>query len=525
MYKKKIIFMGLFWSNLLLAQNPKETYQNTISEEDLKKHLGYIASDELEGRDTGSEGQKKAGKYIVDLFKSFGLTPIVKTNNELSYYQNFNLYKTGWKEAYVKINNKKKVFFKDFYPIGLVNIPEETAIETIFVGYGIKNESHDDYKNLDLKNKAVIFIEGEPKLNGKYIYSNSENSDWLSGSGNRKKTKIATDLGAKYVFEISTVEEAKFKSLSAERKAVLSRFNRMALEQSKSEKPTANPGFVISQAMAADMLNIKAKTLMKYIENPINKFKPKKTNIQIKSERGSDLVETANILGFLEGTDKKEEVIVITAHYDHVGVDEKGQIYNGADDDGSGTCAVIELAEAYSKAKKEGHGPRRSILFMLVTGEEKGLLGSQYFTDIDPVIPLKNIVCNLNIDMIGRIDKKHANNTDYVYLIGSDKLSSELHAISEEANKNSVNFELDYEFNDPNDPNKFYYRSDHYNFAKNKIPVIFYFTGVHEDYHKPTDTVEKILFEKYNKIVRLVFNTAWELANRNERITVDSNKP
>jgi Zn-dependent M28 family amino/carboxypeptidase len=161
---------------------------------------------------------------------------------------------------------------------------------------------------------------------------------------------------------------------------------------------------------------------------------------------------------------------------------------------------------------------------MTVTGEEKGLLGSQYYTDKDPIIPLSKTVCDLNIDMIGRIDKQHEPKEEYVYLIGSDKLSSELHQISEEVNKKYINYDLDYTFNDPKDPNRFYYRSDHYNFAKNKIPVIFYFTGVHEDYHRPGDDVEKILFPKYQQITRLVFQTAWELVNREERIKVDSNK-
>ncbi len=370
-------------------------------------------------------------------------------------------------------------------------------------------------------------MEGEPKsMDNKFIFSKSESSEWIGASGTRKKQKLANDLGASYVFEVSLAESEKFKTLNAERKAILSRFNRLAIEKSKTEKPTTNPAFIISQEMAAEMLGLKLKKIKEFIQNPIkiSKIGNKKTNIKIKTERGENLVETSNLLGYLEGTDKKDEVIVVTAHYDHVGIDDKGQIYNGADDDGSGTCAVMELAEAFAKAKAEGNGPRRSILFMLVTGEEKGLLGSQYFTDINPIIPLDKIMCNINIDMIGRIDKKHSNNPNYVYIIGSDKLSSQLHQASEEANRESVNFELDYEFNDPNDPNKFYYRSDHYNFAKNKIPVIFYFTGVHEDYHKPTDDVEKILFEKYNKIVKLVFSTVWSLGNRNEKIIVDSNK-
>ena len=160
---------------------------------------------------------------------------------------------------------------------------------------------------------------------------------------------------------------------------------------------------------------------------------------------------------------------------------------------------------------------------MTVSGEEKGLLGSAYYTE-NPVFPLSNTVCDLNIDMIGRLDENHATNTNYVYLIGSDKLSSDLHAISEEANKKYTNIELDYTFNDEKDRNRFYYRSDHYNFVKKGIPAIFYFNGVHEDYHKETDEVEKINFKKMENIARLVFFTAWELANRNDRIIINANK-
>lgn len=500
----------------LNAQSEKRTFEDSITPEDLKRHLTIIASDEMEGRDTGSEGQKKAGEYIVNHFKSLGLTPIVKSDGQPdSYYQKVLLYKTGWKDAYMKINGTRKVFFKDYFPVGLVNVPEEKTIETVFCGYGRKDEKNDDFKSINVKDKAVIFWEG----------SSDNNPDWEGQAGSRKKQKIASEMGAAFVFEISKATPEKFKTLNAERKAVLSRFNRLALEKSDSEKPSANPTFIISKNLAAEMLGIGVKKLEKHLKNPNSKIASKKTKITVKSERGQEDLESANILGFLEGTDKKEEVIVVTAHYDHVGIDDKGDIYNGADDDGSGTCAVLELAEAFTMAAQQGFRPRRSILFMTVTGEEKGLLGSRYYTDIDPVIPLNKTMVNLNIDMIGRIDKKHEGNPNYVYIIGSDKLSSDLHKISENANKESVNFDLDYEFNDPNDPNRFYYRSDHYNFAKNKIPVIFYFTGVHEDYHKPGDDVEKIMFPKYSQIVKLVFNTLWDLSNIENKIVVDSNKP
>lgn len=225
-----------------------------------------------------------------------------------------------------------------------------------------------------------------------------------------------------------------------------------------------------------------------------------------------------NVLGYIEGSDLKEELIIITAHYDHLGKHDS-LIFNGADDDASGTVAAMEIAEAFMLAKKEGFGPRRSVLIMAVSGEEKGLLGSKYYTDY-PIFPLKNTVANLNIDMIGRIGDFHTH-PNYVYLIGSDMLSTDLHNLSEEVNKKYINLELDYTFNSEDDPNRYYYRSDHYNFAKNNIPVIFYFNGIHEDYHKTTDTIEKIDFDKIQKIARLIFLTAWEVVNRDERILVD----
>ena len=231
--------------------------------------------------------------------------------------------------------------------------------------------------------------------------------------------------------------------------------------------------------------------------------------------KSNQIIKGENVLGYIEGTDLKDELIIITAHYDHLGKHDS-LIFNGADDDASGVSGALEIAEAFMIAKKEGYGPRRSILIMPVSGEEKGLLGSKYYTD-NPIYPLNNTIANLNIDMIGRLDDWH-NTGDYVYLIGSDRLSYDLHNINEEINSNYTKLELDYKYNDENDPNRYYYRSDHYNFAKNNIPVIFYFNGVHEDYHRPSDTIEKLDFNKIKKISKLVFLTAWELANREERI-------
>ena len=238
-----------------------------------------------------------------------------------------------------------------------------------------------------------------------------------------------------------------------------------------------------------------------------------KMTLNIKGEE----IDTENVVAIIEGSEKPEEYLVISSHLDHIGTHE-GEINNGADDDGSGTVTLLEIAEAFQKAVADGKGPKRSVIFLHVTGEEKGLLGSAYYAN-NPLYPLANTIANLNIDMVGRTDPKRvSNNPNYIYLIGSDRLSTELHEISEQVNKVTVNIDLDYTYNAHDDPNRFYFRSDHYNFAKNNIPVIFYFNGTHDDYHKPTDTVEKIEFDLMETRARLIFATAWELANRAERI-------
>ena len=225
-------------------------------------------------------------------------------------------------------------------------------------------------------------------------------------------------------------------------------------------------------------------------------------------------------MSIIPGSKFPNEYIVISAHLDAHGTHD-GKIYNGADDDGSGNVSILEIAESFAIAVKDGHPPKRSIIFLHVTAEEKGLIGSKYYVD-NPLYPLKNTIANLNIDMIGRIDPKRKDeDPNYIYLIGSDKISQELHNISEKINSTYTQLKLDYKYNDDKDPNRFYYRSDHYNFAKNNIPVIFYFNGVHEDYHEPTDTADKINYELLEKRTKLIFHTAWELANREKKLSIN----
>jgi Zn-dependent M28 family amino/carboxypeptidase len=280
----------------------------------------------------------------------------------------------------------------------------------------------------------------------------------------------------------------------------------------KALSKETTPSFYLNTELANKILSgIETDMKARVLNTPVS-FAVKSSNKEVQSE---------NVVALLKGSEFPEEYIVISSHLDHVGVNSDGEIHNGADDDGSGTVALLEIAEAFKDAANNGKGPKRSIVFLHVTGEEKGLLGSQYYTDVDPIAPLANTVANLNIDMVGRIDPERKGDRNYIYLIGSDKLSTELHELSEAVNKKYTNIALDYTYNDENDPNRFYYRSDHYNFAKNNIPIIFYFNGTHADYHKPSDTPDKINYDLLENRTRLVFYTAWELANRANRIVVD----
>jgi hypothetical protein len=477
----------------------------------MSKNLHVLASDEYEGRETGKKGQKMAAEYISARFREAGIPPY-KGN---TYYQQYPLNVILPAPAEVSINGKKFTGNKDYY-----NFPgqSEQAIRAdsiLFLGYGIDEQSYSDYSGTNTKDKVLMIMSGEPFSKDSISYISGKKTASLWTSYYKLKPERARESGASALLIVMEDIETAIKN-NKHRLETAS----MKLELGKKEMPV----IYISREMADEILK---KQSIDKISKTIQKngkpfIKSTASKVEIKVVNTVQKIEAENVLGYIEGTDLKNEMIVVTAHYDHLGK-EGNIVYNGADDDGSGTVAVIELAKTFALAKKEGKGPRRSMLFMAVSGEEKGLLGSSYYVN-HPEFPLENTVCDLNIDMIGRLDEKHTKNPNYIYLIGSDKLSSELHAISEKANKTYTNIELDYTYNDEKDRNRFYYRSDHYNFAKNNIPVIFYFNGVHADYHKETDEVEKIDFNKMENITRLVFFTAWELANRNERIKVDSNK-
>ena len=288
---------------------------------------------------------------------------------------------------------------------------------------------------------------------------------------------------------------------------------------------TGEPGQKLAVEFIRDFYKsnniIKAENTEDYFQKFLVDFQSRQvTRPDNINEDNIDWVKTENVAAIIEGSTYPNEYIVLTAHLDHVGT-ENGEIFNGADDDGSGSMALLEIAEAFKLAELDGNRPKRSIVILHVSAEEKGLLGSKYYSE-NPLYPLDNTITNLNLDMIGRTDPtRNSNNDEYIYLIGTDRLSTMLHETSEKINDRTVNLELDYRFNAWDDPNRFYERSDHWHFAKNNIPVIFYFSGTHEDYHQPTDTAEKIRYDLLTKRTRLIFHTAWEIANMDEKIEVD----
>jgi len=494
-------------------------FAKTITVDDLKAHLTVLASDEYEGRETGTPGQKKAAAYIADHFESLDLPKIGEND---SYYQKIVFTSERWSKTELSVNGESYKHLWDFYAFPTTNADAPNLLfdEIVFLGYGIDDENYSDYKGEDVTDKAILIYSGEPvdKDGVSQITGTAELSEWSDNF--RKKLRLAKENGVKMVFII----DGDIKQNIAENRRFLLSSGLRIGEGELPEENYANNVF-ISTTIAKEILGRKYKKVIRARKKMQKKGKPKSvdlsTEVALELDKDTRQLLGENVLGYIEGTDPnlKDELLIITAHYDHLG--KRGDdVYNGADDNGSGTSTVLEIAEAFTEAKKKGVGPRRSVLTMLVSGEEKGLLGSEFYSE-NPVFPLENTIANVNVDMVGRVDEKHADNPEYIYVIGADRLSSELHEINETANSTYTNLELDYTYNAEDDPNRYYYRSDHYNFAEKGIPAIFYFSGTHEDYHRTTDTADKILFDKMEKIGRLVFYTSWELANRDKRIVVD----
>lgn len=473
----------------------------TITVEDLKKHLYIIASKEMEGRETPSPGLEKAADYIESQFRTLGLTP----GNNGSFRQYYPLYKDSMLSSSLKINGTALELNKDFQPQTSNYAASMRFSEVVFAGYGISDgEIRDDYKDLKVAGKLVLIMDGSPA-----DYKSTQ-TGFASPASTFGKMSTALNKGAAAVLMIYT---------NYPRRSINANSNWSLNGYKAAQTPFT---FTISTDVAGKLLGMDGKTLPDKIKNGELAFKAYPAEVDLEFSKESKTSKASNVIAVLEGTDLKEEYVFITAHYDHLGKRDT-VIYYGADDDGSGTTGVLEIAEAFTRAKSEGKGPRRSIVFMTVSGEEKGLWGSGYYGN-HPVFPLDKTTVDLNIDMIGRNDasRKTGDSTNYVYVVGDDKISSDLKVISEGVNKLYNKMELDYKFNDPKDPNRIYFRSDHYNFAAKGVPIIFYYDGMLKaDYHRPTDTPDKIQYELFAKRAKLVFHTAWEMANRNEMLKRD----
>lgn len=470
-------------------------YAQTITAPGLKEKLSVIAGAEMEGRETATPGQRRAAAYIENYFQKLGLLP----GTAAGYQMQYPVYQDTLIEARLQVNGKTHLLDSTFsLDITSAANGTYTVNEVVFASYGVADTVRNDYKEFDIKGKWILIFEGAP--------DSETPPDRRGPYGNAAKVKQAKALGAKGVF-IMAADSIKKTSFNLK--------GRMYLERQPVQTV---PVITVSSDLAHQILGLNPAQLLENIKiSPLGSYK---TNVQFSINKRTLSLQSSNVIALLPGTDKKDEFVLVTSHYDHLGKRGK-DIYYGADDDGSGTTSVLQIAEAFAKAKNEGHSPRRTIVFMTVSGEEKGLLGSEFYS-LHPAFSLDKTSADLNIDMVGRIDPTYKGDSlNYIYIIGDDKISSNLRPVTDSVNKKYLNLQLDRRFNDLNDPNRYYFRSDHYNFAKNGVPVIFYFNGTHADYHQPTDTVDKINFAEMAKRVKLVFYTAWDIASREKMMKRD----
>jgi len=485
-----------------------------ITADAVRQQLEVVAGPEMAGRETATEGQRKAAAYIISQFSKAGLQP--GANGQWEQY--FYLYQDTLAGSAITLNGQRYTFGKDYYSsLKECTNQQLRASRVVFAGYGINTADYNNYKGMEVADGVVLILPGEPRKNDTtFVLSGSRRPSSWGGLG--KKIAAAAARRAAAVLVVNE-GATRIEQVAGDRL----RRTGIYTEDARQKQDRMPNVYFISPQMAAALLDVeRPDDLLE--QATADRLTPRVINrpVHIQFKKGTRELRSSNVLAYLEGTDKKDEVVFVTAHYDHLG-EQDGQIYYGADDDGSGTVAVLQIASAFARAKEAGYPPRRSLVFMTVSGEEKGLLGSKYYTE-HPVYPLEKTVVDLNIDMIGRVDPMHEKDTNYVYIIGDDKLSSALRPLNEKANATFTGLDLDYKYNDPDDPNRFYYRSDHYMFARHDIPVIFYFNGTHEDYHRSTDTVEKIDYPLLSRRARLVFHTAWEIANREERLPVDRHR-
>jgi len=478
-----------------------------IRAENMEIFLRFLAADELEGRSTGERGGNIAALFLESQYRLAGLVPAPGQNSML---QTFTVLKSALlpeTSLTVKKGKSRKArftVFTDFVLSSRHHEPVTVQGRTLFAGFGatIDATGYDDFRDIDATNKILLVFDGAP---GAVLDTSRQHRVFHRGlrEQRRRKAKRAQEAGAAAIIFIN-------RQLSQQQLARAARWlRRPSYELYPHPDDATIPQLIVSEKTAEAIFAAARKSLAHVLKKMSKTHRPvafelKKVRLAVEIKVASSRQKTQNVVAFLPGSDTalSHEVVAFGAHYDHLGAGDDGEIYNGADDDGSGTVALLEIARAFAANPVR---PRRSLIFISHTGEERGLLGSRYYTD-NPAVPLDSTMAQLNIDMIGR------NDDNAVYIIGSNFLSRELDQLNEEANR-EIGLHLDPKYNRTDDPQRFYYRSDHYNYAKHDVPVIFYFSGTHEDYHKPTDTVDKINFHKMERIARLVFLTGWYVAN------------
>ncbi|MCS6884382.1 MAG: M20/M25/M40 family metallo-hydrolase [Acidobacteriota bacterium] len=516
---KVVTLMLVLMVSAVVAQRKPFADAELITANQLRAYLEFMASDELQGRDTPSLGLDIAAKFIASHLARWGVEP---GGEEGTYFQKIEVTQTTVDPA-SKLTLKGKDYFygKDF----LLTAKRDLSVdaEVCFAGHGwyVPSRNINPYEGLNIRNKVVVVTDLVPTgLDFKEI--GRFGVDYMTPA------TYATKHGA-----VAVVYVPNYRSLVSWDKAAEFAVERGTMTIG-SENSTLVPQITLSLRLLTALFEdevVSAGFLFSSEGNSKSGIKPfylssdkvLRLNIITRMKK----LSTSNVIGIVRGSDPKlkNEYVALGAHYDHVGVaswQEGDNIYNGADDNASGTVALMAIAEAFAR----GYRPRRSLLFVWHTAEEKGLLGSAYFVQ-HPTVPLDSIIAQLNIDMIGR-SRQNGDTTnlelsgpDEVYVIGARMLSSELGELSEQVNNTFLRLKFNYKYDDPDDPNRFFYRSDHYNYAKQGIPTIFYFTGVHEDYHRPTDHASKIDFEKMTKITKTIYATALELAMRPKRPAVD----
>jgi hypothetical protein len=524
------LWLWLLLTAIALADRPAwMTSADTITPTDLQAHLEFIASDALEGRDTPSRGLDLAGMYIVSHLKRWGLKPGGENG---TYYQTLTIRTDRVKtdSSVVRVGEREFRYGEGFVARAT---PLSTTAQTVYVGYGWSNptQSIDPYKGLDVRDKVLVVLSGFPRAVAQMGTERAQAEGWISPEENAQRR------GAKAILRIdpALMERLDRQARMWSRRRVVEEF-----ERNEPSFPVLIPSRELLEALCQGE-EVSAAELIQRAQSgeagePFVFRASKRLQIEINVDTTREYAR--NVITIAEGSDPKlkEEYVVLGAHLDHVGVGTPRQpgedvIFNGADDDGSGTVALLEMAEALA------HGPRpkRSVLFIWHVGEEKGLWGSRLFTE-KPTVPLQSIIAQVNIDMIGRskrpgeTDLRHPDlsEPDEIYVIGPKLASPDLGKVLNEVNDQYLRLRLNPRYDDPNDREQLYYRSDHYNYARKGIPVIFFFSGLHEDYHRPSDEVDKIDFEKMAKVARTIFGLVWTLAEqetRPARVKVESRLP